>query len=143
MAFGTVHLDRYVAREGLGFWGRLRVAAGRITESEDDELAYAYYAANENAGPYDRATANRAYARRAYPLYGPRHVERGLAMVLKAIGLPPTGWLHAVLAPLAIGFLLVMIMTAWRIGRLKLAQRRRHARRGQRRRRHRLHNRHV
>ena len=34
--------------------------------------------------------------------------------------------MHGAWLPLAIGFLLVMIMTAWRIGRLKLAQRRRH-----------------
>ncbi len=95
------HLDRYVAREGLGFWGRLRVAAGRITESEDDELAFAYYAANENSGPYDRATANRAYVRRAYAVYRRPHVERGLAMAFKAIGLDPQGRLHRIASSLA------------------------------------------
>ena len=33
-----LHLERYLAAEGLGFWGRLRIAVGRIAESEDDEL---------------------------------------------------------------------------------------------------------
>lgn len=94
------HLDRYVTREGLGFWGRLRVAAGRIGESEDDELAFAWHAANEN-GAYDRARANRAYARRAYAVYRRPHVERGLAMAFKAIGLEPQGRLHRIATTLA------------------------------------------
>lgn len=94
------HLDRYVAREGLGFWGRLRVAAGRITESEDDELAFAWHAANEN-GAYDHAHSNRAYARRAYAVYRRPHVERGLSMAFKAIGLDPQGRLHRVATTLA------------------------------------------
>src|SRR5580692_10183065 len=34
-------------RERLGRWSRLRIALGRLVESEDDELAYAYFAANE------------------------------------------------------------------------------------------------
>jgi hypothetical protein len=94
------HLDRYLAREGLGFWGRLRVAAGRIGESEDDELAFAWHAANEN-GDYDHARSNRAYARRAYAVYRRPHVERGLAMAFKAIGLDPQGHLHRIASSLA------------------------------------------
>jgi hypothetical protein len=94
------HLGRYLAREQLGFWGRLRVAAGRIGESEDDELAFAWHAANEN-GAYDHARANRAYARRAYAVYRRPHIERGLAMAFKAIGLDPQGRLHRLAASLA------------------------------------------
>jgi hypothetical protein len=88
------HLLRYLEAEGLGFWGRLRVAWGRIAESEDDELAYAYYAANENGGAYDRTRHGRAYIRRAYAVYRRRHIERGLAMVFKAAGLKPHGNLN-------------------------------------------------
>ena len=36
------HMRRYLVREDLGLLTRLRIAAGRITESEDDELAYAF-----------------------------------------------------------------------------------------------------
>src|SRR3546814_7823807 len=36
------HLKRYLEREGIGRWKRLAVALGRIGESEDDELAYAF-----------------------------------------------------------------------------------------------------
>jgi hypothetical protein len=67
------------------------VALGRAAESEDDELAYAYYAANEAERPYRRREYSRAYARSAYAMYRPHHVERGVAMLLKAAGLTPNG----------------------------------------------------
>ena len=88
-------------REKLGLWGRLRIAIGRLAESEDDELAYAYYAANEGDLPYDRRRYSRAYARRAFALYRPHHVERMAAMVLKAVGLTPNGLLGRALARLS------------------------------------------
>jgi rubrerythrin len=84
-------LKRYLAVEKIGLWDKLRVAAGRIVESEDDELAYAYYAANADAAPYDRRRYGNAYARRAYAVYRAHHVERGIAMVFKAVGLTPNG----------------------------------------------------
>src|SRR5438874_2005395 len=74
------HLDRCLVTERIGRLARLRVALGRVAESEDDELAYAYYAANEGDRPYDRRRYTRAYARGAYKLYRPHHVERGVAM---------------------------------------------------------------
>lgn len=94
-------MKRYQQAEQLGRWGRLRTGLARILESEDDELAYAYYAANESAVPYDRRRNSRAYARRAYRVYRPHHVERGIAMVLKAVGLKANGRLHRVLWPAA------------------------------------------
>jgi rubrerythrin len=84
-------LKRYLAVEKLGLWGRLRVAAGRIAETDDDELAYAYYAANEPTASYDRSRYSKAYARRAYAVYRPHHIERGIGMVFKAVGLKPNG----------------------------------------------------
>ena len=89
-------LKTYLERDGLGFWGRLGIAMGRIRESEDDELAYAYYAANHADEPYDRQRWTRAYVGRAYSVYRQHHVERGIAMVLKAVGLPPNGKLNRV-----------------------------------------------
>jgi rubrerythrin len=84
------HLKRYLAAEGVGFWGRLRIAVGRVGETEDDELSYAYYAANEDStAAYQRPRFARAYARRAYAVYRRHHVERGIAMIFKAIGLKP------------------------------------------------------
>ncbi len=98
------HLKRYQKLEGVGFWRRLIVALGRIGETEDDELAYAYYAANLRQGAYDRRRANRAYMRRAYSFYRPHHVERGTAMIFKVLGLPPNGWLCGVAARLGCWF---------------------------------------
>ena len=95
------HLSRYLAAERIGAWGRVRVALGRIVESEDDELAYAYHAANQPALPYDRRSAARAYARRAYAVYRPHHVERGMAMIFKAVGLKPHGRLNLLATRLA------------------------------------------
>jgi hypothetical protein len=82
-------LTHCLERERVGFCTRLRVAAGRIAESEDDELAYAYYAANETERPYDRRYFRRAYARRAYALCREHHVAHGMALIFKAVGLRP------------------------------------------------------
>ncbi len=90
-----------LTREPLTRWARLKIAVGRLAESEDDELAYAYYAANEAETEYDRRRCSRAYARRAYALYRPHHVERGVAMILKAVGLTPNGWLGGTLSRLS------------------------------------------
>jgi hypothetical protein len=88
------------AGERLGLWARLGIALGRVAETDDDELAYAYYAANEPGTAYDRRRCARAYARRAYALYRLHHVERGVAMILKAVGLAPNGGLARTLARL-------------------------------------------
>ena len=98
-------MTRYQAAENLGFWGRLRVGIGRITESEDDELAYAYFVANDLPEPYDRRRSSNAYIRRAYAHYRRPHVERGLGMALKAIGLKPGSRLHAALTGFATRFM--------------------------------------
>jgi len=95
------HMQRCQSTERLGIWGRLKTGLGRIVESKDDELAYAYYAANGAQGRYDRRANSRAYARRAYAVYRPRHIERGVAMALRAIGLTPNGRLHVWLSRFA------------------------------------------
>jgi rubrerythrin len=87
------NLTRCLERERIGFWQRLRIAVGRIAESEDDELAYAYYAANENVLPYERRGNSRAYARGAYALVRETHVAHGVALIFKAVGLNPHGLL--------------------------------------------------
>jgi len=96
------HLQRYLEREKIGLWRRLRAAVGRITESEDDELAYAYYAANWNAAEiYDRKRHSMAYVRRVYRVYRPHHIERSMGMVFKAVGLTPNGRLGRLVSRLA------------------------------------------
>ncbi len=95
------HLRGYLEKEDLNQWQRLKVALTRIVESEDDELAYAYYAANGAGGPYDRQRSSREYMQRAYAYYRPGVVDRGVAMTLKAVGFKPNGWLHRVISTLA------------------------------------------
>ena len=94
-------LSRCLEHEPIGLWRRLRVALGRIAESEDDELAYAYYAANETALPSDRRRCSRAYARRALAILRAHHVERGVAMIFKSVGLTPNTRLSRAAARLA------------------------------------------
>lgn len=83
-------MQKYLAREKLGRLGRLKVAVGRIAESEDDELAYAYYAANANDNvDYDRTYFSRAYLSKAYGFYEKPVVDRAVAMIFKACGFKP------------------------------------------------------
>lgn len=84
------HLQRYLEKEPMSLLARLRVAVGRIVESEDDELAYAYFAANTNGDAvYERARYSNAYMRRAFGFYRRHHIERVVSMVFKACGLSP------------------------------------------------------
>jgi hypothetical protein len=95
------HMRRYLVRERIWFPRRLGIAAGRIGESEDDELAYAYHCANQPPGmPYDRARCTAAYMAQAMAFYRFRHIERATGMILKSVGLPPRGRLSHVSARL-------------------------------------------
>ncbi|WP_371814006.1 acyl-ACP desaturase [Magnetospirillum sp. LM-5] len=91
-----VFMKRYIEREGIGIFRRAMVAAGRIKETDDDELASAWHAANDPEGTaYDLARCNREYAGRAYAVYRQKHAERAVNMVLKVVGFDPQGWLGA------------------------------------------------
>jgi rubrerythrin len=96
------HMRRYLSRERIGVLRRLRIAVGRIGESEDDELAYAYYCGNEpDSVPYQHKRCIAAYMGRAMGFYRYRHIERGTGMILKAVGLPPRGRLSGMATRLA------------------------------------------
>ena len=100
------HMRRYLAREKIGVLNRLRIAAGRITESEDDELAYAYHCGNDPVGTeYQHARCIASYMGRAMAFYRFRHIERGMGMILKSVGLPPRGRLSGTAAKVAWGLL--------------------------------------
>ena len=109
------NLTRCLEREQIGFWRQMRVALARIAESEDDELAYAYYAANETVRPYDRRRCSRAYARRAYTLCRDEHVAHGVMLIFKALGLSPHGRLRRTSSRVAWWF---MRYRAVRLGRM-------------------------
>lgn len=106
------NLGRYLARERMGHVARLRVALSRVGESQDDELPYAYHAANDGELAYDRRRCACNYERRAFSLYRRHHVERGVAMLLKAVGLRPNGRLSRVAGAVA------WRAMQWRIARM-------------------------
>jgi hypothetical protein len=96
------HMRRYLARENIGVFGRLRIALGRIGETEDDELAYAFHCSNEPESlAYQHARCSAGYMAGAMRLYQFRHIERGMGMMLKSVGLPPRGRLSDIAARLA------------------------------------------
>jgi hypothetical protein len=80
-------LGECLAAEPIGLLRRAAVALARLGEAGDDELAYAYWAANEPDRPYDRRRCRQAYARRAFATYRRPHVERGTRMIFRAAGL--------------------------------------------------------
>ena len=89
-------IGRYQRSEKRPVLDRIRVALGRVHETEDDELAYAYYCANVRTDeiaftPYERAQFSREYNQRILRFYQPRHVQKGVAMIANAVGLPPQG----------------------------------------------------
>ena len=93
------HMRRYLSRERIGMLRRLRIAVGRISESEDDELAFAFYCSNElESVPYHCKRYSQAYMAKAIGFYRFRHVERGIGMIFKTVGLPPRGKLSDVSA---------------------------------------------
>jgi hypothetical protein len=80
----------------LPFWKKLLVAIGRVTESDDDELAYAYYCANVSAAdsgrqPYERAHYSRLATQTGLKIYRRNHINRLVQMVAKVVGAAPHG----------------------------------------------------
>ncbi len=95
------HMRRYLGRENISFPRRLRIALGRVSESEDDELAYAFHCSNEPASlAYDHRRCIAAYMAGAMGYYRLRHLERGVGMIFKAVGLNPRSRLSAAAARL-------------------------------------------
>ncbi len=86
------HMHRYLKRERLGVLSRARIALGRVTESEDDELAYAYHCTNEPEGvAYDHQRCIAAYMTRTMGCYRRHHIDRAMGMMFKTIGFTPRG----------------------------------------------------
>jgi rubrerythrin len=80
----------------LPFWKKLIVAVGRINESDDDELAFAYYCAavtkeNEASTPYVRTQCAKESYKTILRIYRRHHVQRLTGMVTKAVGGDPQG----------------------------------------------------
>ncbi|WP_291298051.1 ferritin-like domain-containing protein [Elioraea sp.] len=101
------HMRRYLGREKLSVMERVRIGLGRIGETEDDELALAFHCANRAEGaPYDRRAAIAAYMAKAMSYYRQHHLDRGVGMIFKAVGLPPRGRMSGLAARAAYRFML-------------------------------------
>jgi len=93
------HLRRYLERESLSHIQRLRIALGRATESEDDELAFAFHVSSDPPGStYEHARCVTGYMARAMGFYRFHHLDRSMGMIFKAVGLPPRGRLSSLAA---------------------------------------------
>jgi len=88
-------LKRYENRDRLSRLQRLRVAVGRVQEAEDDELAYAWFAANVKPdrpeADYDMESCAQAYWIRAMRLYRQQHIDNATRMILRAAAFNPDG----------------------------------------------------
>lgn len=86
------HARRYAR---LGRAEAARIAFGRFAETSDDELGWAWYAANVAPGDPSARCEPRRHARLytalTARLYRPAHVENAVRMLLRAIGLIPRG----------------------------------------------------
>lgn len=86
------HLKRYMEKDRLNRLQRLKIGLGRVQESEDDELAFAYFAANAPEDAiYNRPFYTAEYMRYAYPLYRTDNVNRMVGMVFRACGFKLSG----------------------------------------------------
>jgi rubrerythrin len=97
------HLQRYLEKERITRLKRVAVALSRIAESEDDELAYAFFAAQagSDAMTYERKDFANRYLACICPFYRKEHIRRMSAMVLKAAGVRPYRALQAAVTQLA------------------------------------------
>jgi rubrerythrin len=87
------HMNRYLQTEELGGFERFKIAFGRIAEADDDELAYAYYAANCPDGPYRRRYYASLYHRAALAHYTPSIVGGAVRLFLRTLNLGADGWI--------------------------------------------------
>ena len=91
-----LHLGRYLNHRKMGLRERIKIAYQRVAETEDDELAYAYYSANIAGAPgapaYARKACASAYAWRSFRLYEFKHVRAAAHMILRAADLNPSRW---------------------------------------------------
>jgi hypothetical protein len=91
--FDTLNVQR---EPDLPLWRKLLVAVGRIDESNDDELSYAFYCANvpaelESSLPYVRKKCARESYVASMSIYRPHHIRKLTQMVAKVIGVKPQG----------------------------------------------------
>jgi hypothetical protein len=88
----------FVRAQPMSLMAKLKVAVTRFNEAEDDELGYAYFAANilskDRAADYKARNYGKDYWRIAMALYRRPHIETAVRMILRAVDMPSNGWLY-------------------------------------------------
>ncbi len=92
------HLQRYQYKEKLNLLKRFKVTFSRLFGSQDDELPFAYYIANNERGLYSRHHYTQVYSKGVYSCYKKIHIERAMALFCKAIGVAPQGWFQKIMS---------------------------------------------
>ena len=93
--YDTLHAQ---AEPDISFWRKLWIALGRVRESDDDELAFAFYCANvppekEAIMPYNRKKYSKLAGQASMTVYHRKHIQKLVQMVIKVVGANPHGWL--------------------------------------------------
>lgn len=100
--------SKYGPQEGLGLLARARVVLGRMLETSDEELSFAFRAGNFPGEPIEIQRFDeysRDYMRRIARLYQPEHFRLGLALAMKAAGLNASRRMRTILGHAAHWFL--------------------------------------
>lgn len=92
------HFAHHEHATRMSLWAKLKVAMTRFNEAEDDELGYAYFAANilskDRMAKYQARNYGKDYWRAAMALYRRPHIDTGVRMILRAVGMPSNGWIY-------------------------------------------------
>ena len=99
---------RYGPAEKLGVVSRVKVVVGRMLETSDEELSFAYRAGNFPDEPIDPERTreySKDYMRRIAQLYNPTHFRLGLGLAMKAAGINAGQRIRTVFAYIAHAFL--------------------------------------
>ena len=85
------YLKKYLPEEKMNRFQRLKVALLRSVEVSDEELAFAYAASNIEGEirPELCRDYSDQYLRRGYGVYRRKHLDRAIALLMKAAGFEP------------------------------------------------------
>ncbi|WP_339863874.1 ferritin-like domain-containing protein [Paremcibacter congregatus] len=104
--------------DAMPIWDKIKTVVGRATETDDDEIAYAYYSAHDrhlHSGevPYDREKCSKLYFSRIYRLYQKKHIELLVRLMVQAIGNTPNSPVTTVCSTLTWGMWSLKKYASW------------------------------
>jgi len=100
--------QKYGPKEKLGFLFRFKVVVGRILETSDEELSFAYRAGNFPDEPIEQDRIkeySEDFMRRVSRLYKPEHYRQIVGLTMKVLGISTSQRLRKLLSHIAHRFL--------------------------------------